>query len=147
MKTDNQVIAQMARRLRDEQNEQLHIRPWKRHRRFAVPAWLVAIPAAAVAGFFLGIWTNAPTSSDAPQTALADTVYIKVKDVPDTMSTASLPQSSPLLPAASASRPSPAGAHPSSAASSPSSAGAQSFPTTGHSMQADRIRYDLLVRN
>lgn len=36
------------------------------------------IPAAVFIGFILGIWTKSSSQTDAPLTALVDTVYIKV---------------------------------------------------------------------
>ena len=78
MKIDNQDIIRTARQLRDKENEQLHVSPWNHHRHFHVPTWLVAIPAAAIIGFVLGLWTQANTNSDTSLTALVDTVYIKV---------------------------------------------------------------------
>ena len=77
MKIDNQDIIRTAQQLRDEENEQLDIRPWNRHRsHFRIPSWLVAIPAAAFIGFILGIWTKSSNQQDTPLTALVDTVYI-----------------------------------------------------------------------
>ncbi|MBQ7571516.1 MAG: hypothetical protein IJT19_04685, partial [Bacteroidaceae bacterium] len=78
MKIDNQDIIRTARQLRDEENAELHVSPWNRHRHFHVPTWLVAIPAAAIIGFVLGLWTQANSHRDVPLTALVDTVYIKV---------------------------------------------------------------------
>jgi len=79
MKIDNQDIIRTAQQLRDEANGQLEIRPWNRHRsHFRIPSWLVAIPAAVFIGFILGIWTKSSSQTDAPLTALVDTVYIKV---------------------------------------------------------------------
>lgn len=79
MKIDNQDIIRTAQQLRDEENEQLDIRPWNRHRsHFRIPSWLVAIPAAVFIGFILGIWTKSSNQQDTPLTALIDTVYVKV---------------------------------------------------------------------
>ena len=79
MKIDNQDIIRTAQQLRDEENEQLDIRPWNRHRsHFRIPSWLVAIPAAVFIGFILGIWTKSSNQQDTPLTALVDTVYVKV---------------------------------------------------------------------
>lgn len=78
MKIDNQDIIRTARQLRDEENAELYVSPWNRHRHFHVPTWLVAIPAAAIIGFVLGLWTQANSHSDVPLTALVDTIYIKV---------------------------------------------------------------------
>ena len=125
MKVDNQDIVRMARQLRDEENATQHVSPWRRHRRFAVPTRLVALPASVVIGFILGIWTNVRTQSDAPLTALVDTVYIKVNDKPDT-SHVTKPRALTVRPAR---RPRPRAI------------------ATGHPMQSDRIGYDLLVKN
>ena len=51
MKIDSQDIIRTAQQLCDEENKQLHVRPWNRSRHFHVPAWLVALPAAAIVGF------------------------------------------------------------------------------------------------
>lgn len=83
MKITEQDIIRTARQLRDEENAELHIRPWSRRARdFARPVhtWLVAVPAAAIIGFVLGFWTRSSSATDAPLTALADTIYIKVRD-------------------------------------------------------------------
>lgn len=139
MRVDNQDIVRMARQLRDEENATQHVSPWKRHRRFAVPAWLVAVPAAAVMGFVLGIWTNVGTQSGTPLTALVDTVYIKVNDKPDT---AHAVASAHVMTPGTAVSASPS---PRAAAVVPVR---QSRPAaTGRPMQSDRIRYDLLVKN
>ena len=82
MKITEQDIVGAAQDLRDEDNRQLHVAPWHHHRRFHVPAWLVAVPAAAVIGFVFGLWVNAGAQPDAPLTALTDTVYIKVNEQP-----------------------------------------------------------------
>ncbi len=135
MKIDNQDIIRMARQLRDEENAQLNVRPWHRHRRFRIPTWLVAIPAAAFIGFALGIWTQSRTQSAAPLTALVDTVYIKVPAPKDSSAAPLLPSSGK----ATGRRVSGNGAvgyrH-----STPT-------PTVGRSLADDHIRYDLLVRN
>ena len=79
MRIDNQDIIRVAQQLRDEENAQLSVGPWSRQRHhFHVPTWLVAIPAAVIIGFVLGIWTQKSNQSDAPLTALVDTVYVKV---------------------------------------------------------------------
>ena len=78
MKINDQDIVRVAQELRDEENSKLHIRPWKKHRHFQLPKWLVAVPAAAIVGFVLGLWTQAYKQSDAPLTALVDTIFIEV---------------------------------------------------------------------
>lgn len=83
MKITEQDIIRTARQLRDEENAELHIRPWNRRARGLarpVHTWLVAVPAAAIIGFVLGFWTRSNSAADAPLTALADTIYIKVRD-------------------------------------------------------------------
>ena len=82
MKITDQDIIRTAQNLRDEEYEQLHVAPWHSHRRFHVPAWLVAVPAAAVIGFLFGLWVNSSSKPDATLTAMTDTVYIKVKEAP-----------------------------------------------------------------
>ena len=131
MRIDNQDIVRTARQLRDEENEQLHIRPWSRHRHFHVPAWFAAIPAAVIVGFFLGIWTQADKQNKAPLTALVDTIYIKVP-VPEP------PQTKPAIQAIHTT-PNPA-VRLSASPSRPQ-------PALGRPLANDHIRYDLLVRN
>jgi hypothetical protein len=89
MQINDKDIIRAAQELRDEDNQQLHISPWRRHHHFQFPAWLAAIPAAVIAGFFLGIWTHHHKQDETPLTALVDTVYITVKEPspdPDTIS-------------------------------------------------------------
>ena len=130
MKIDNQDIICMARQLRDEENAQLHVHPWHRHRRFRIPTWLVAIPAAAFIGFALGIWTQSRTQSAAPLTALVDTVYIKVP--------ATQPRQDTVVATPLPSRGKATGRRIS---------GNTPQPTVGRSLADDHSRYDLLVRN
>ena len=139
MKIDNQDIIRKARQLRDEENEQLHVSPWSHHRHFHVPTWLVVIPAAAIIGFVLGLWTQTNSNSDTPLTALVDTVYIKVP--------IAQPQQDSV-------------AHAISATSTPIAA-KKTLKQTVHSVSSanpmekkygrpvadDHIRYDLLVKN
>ena len=47
----NEDIIAMACRIREDENAQLHVRPWKSRSRIA---WYVAIPAACLVSFFLG---------------------------------------------------------------------------------------------
>ena len=139
MKIDNQDIIRTARQLRDEENAELHVSPWNHHRHFHVPTWLVAIPAAAIIGFVLGLWTQANSHSDVPLTALVDTVYIKVPS--------SQPQQDSVVqvvPATSthAAKPDPKQKTVRTAASA--------NPTQkeyGRPVADDHIRYDLLVKN
>lgn len=135
MRIDNQDIVRTARELRDKENEQLHIRPWSRHRHFHVPAWLAAIPAAVIVGFFLGIWTQADKQNKTPLTALVDTIYIEVP-------TPERPQQKPALQAIpAASKPVPR--HIVRTPTSPRPL----QPALGRPLANDNIRYDLLVRN
>ncbi len=83
MKLDNQTIIASARRQREQDMNTLTPQPWHRRqpRRQSVPAWLVALPAAAVAGFLLGLFVRQPESAVTPLTAKADTIYI-TREVP-----------------------------------------------------------------
>ena len=136
MRIDNRDIISTARKLRDEENSQLHVRPWGRRRHFSVPAWLVAVPAAAIVGFVFGVWTNSRQQADAPLTAMADTVYITVREpaaTPDTVHRAD-------------------GAH--ATAAQPARRDESHKPAlpkrrqdVGQPVANDQIRYDLLVKN
>ena len=133
MKIDNQDIIRTAQQLRDEENEQLDIRPWNRHRsHFRIPSWLVAIPAAAFIGFILGIWTKSSNQQDTPLTALVDTVYIKVPE----------PQPMPALQTTHEVQPAiqPTVQKRNIRRTSQKKA-------TGRPVADDQIRYDLLVKN
>jgi hypothetical protein len=133
MKIEDKDIIRTAKQLRDEQNAQFHVRPWNRHSHFHIPTWLVAVPAAAIIGFVLGIWTNASRPKETSLTALVDTVYIKVPEKvnePDTIvQTDTKQKETPIVkPISSAVR--------------------HIQPTTvGRSIADDKIRYDLLVKN
>ena len=139
MKINNQDIIRTARQLRDEENAELHVSPWNRHRHFHVPTWLVAIPAAAIIGFVLGLWTQANSHSDVPLTALVDTVYIKVPSpqpqqdsvvhvVPDTSTHAAKPD-------------------PKQKTVRTASSANPTQKEYGRPVADDHIRYDLLVKN
>ena len=133
MKIDNQDIIRTAQQLRDEENEQLDIRPWNRHRsHFRIPSWLVAIPAAAFIGFILGIWTKSSNQQNTPLTALVDTVYIKVPE----------PQPVPVLQTAPAVQP-----IEKTTVQKRNTRSSQQRKTTGRPLSDDQIRYDLLVKN
>ena len=137
MKIDNQDIIRAARQLRDEENSDLHVNPWNHHRHFHVPTWFVAIPAAVIIGFVLGIWTQANTNNDTPLTALVDTVYIKVPTpLPHQDSVA---QAVPVT--TTVTKPSPRQTVRTMSASAPSR------KTVGRPVADDHIRYDLLVKN
>ena len=75
----NDDIIAMARRIREEENNQLQVRPWKSRNRMA---WYIAVPAACLVGFFLGYCLR--PASEAPQDLTAhvttDTVYVQVYD-------------------------------------------------------------------
>ena len=133
MKIEDKDIIRTAQQLRDEENAQLHVRPWNRHSHFHIPTWLVAVPAAAIIGFVLGIWTNVSSPKEAKLTALVDTVYIKVPEKvnePDTIvQTDTKQKEAPII-------------------KSISSTVRHIRPTTvGRSIADDKIRYDLLVKN
>ncbi|MBR1447874.1 MAG: hypothetical protein IJ588_03880 [Prevotella sp.] len=136
MKVDNQDIIRTARELRDEENSRLHVRPWRRSPRFRVPAWLVAVPAAAIVGFFFGLWTNGSQSADAPLTAMVDTVYITVKEPVPTVDTVYRTDAEPspiVVPVRRVANTKPV--HQ------------KQYASVGQSMANDQIRYDLLVKN
>ncbi|MBR6141860.1 MAG: hypothetical protein IKQ37_08905 [Bacteroidaceae bacterium] len=123
MKTTDLDIIRTARQLRDEENKQLHIRPW---RTSTFPTWLVATPAAAIVGFVFGLWTQAHIQTDTPLTALVDTVYIKVP-MPQQQQQTTVAEA---IPAAQSHTPKQA---------------TRPQPTLGHPASDDNIRYDLLV--
>lgn len=83
MKIDHQTIINAARRQREQDETTIDVPRWRTARRhpLAVPAWLVALPAAAVAGFLFGLFVRQPLSSDQPLTALVDTIYV-TREVP-----------------------------------------------------------------
>ena len=130
MRINDQDIARAARELRDEENQQLHVRPWSRQRHFRLPTWLAAVPAAAVAGF----WTNSHTEDVLPMTALADTVYVTVKEPAVRADTMQASGNKAPLPAAKTVRRSKGSRQGSKA-------------ETGKPVMSDKIRYDLLVMN
>ena len=135
MKIEDKDIFRTARQLRDEQNAQLHVRPWNRHRHFHIPTWLVAVPAAAIIGFVLGIWTNSNNSKDVPLTALVDTVYIKTPEIikepePITHTDSKQQKTVTVRPTAVT-----------------TTIREEQPATIGHPIADDKIRYDLLVRN
>ena len=131
--TDQDII-RTARELCDEQNEQLHVGSWSRRHYFHVPTWLVAIPAAAIIGFVIGVWTQSNSTTDEPLTALTDTIYIKVRETAVSSDTANHVVASKTSPTikrvktTTTSRKNPS-------------------ITTGRSVTDDKIRYDLLVKN
>lgn len=136
MNITDQDIIRTARQLRDEENEQLHVRPefnrtrpWRR-----IPSWLIAIPAAAIVGFFVGIWTEG-SQNDAPLTARVDTVYVQMPvSQPTEGDTVYQPIQTMRVSVSNNTT------HPSSTTRSTS-------PSHGRSVAEDNIRYDLLVMN
>lgn len=136
MNITDQDIIRTAQQLRDEENEQLHVRPefnrtrpWRR-----IPSWLIAIPAAAVVGFFVGIWTES-SQNDAPLTARVDTVYVQMPvSQPTEGDTVYQPIQTMRVSVSNNTT------HPSSTTRSTS-------PSHGRSVAEDNIRYDLLVMN
>ena len=91
MKIDNQQIIDTARQQRDLDTSAMHVKPWEeRHQHFQIPTWLVALPAAAIAGFLFGLFFNKSFSDDAEQLmATADTIYVTrevmIPQTPDTI--------------------------------------------------------------
>lgn len=136
MRIDNQDIARMARELCEEENSQLHVRRWGHRRHFTLPAWLAAVPAAAIVGFLLGLWTNSRLTTGGPLTAMTDTVYVTVREPVPTVDTVYMPTP-----------PSSPSAQPASKSSRRATTTSHQSPSTGHSMANDHIRYDLLVKN
>lgn len=136
MNITDQDIIRTARQLRDEENEQLHVRPefsrtrpWHR-----IPSWLIAIPAAAIVGFFVGIWTEG-SQNDAPLTARVDTVYVQMPaSQPTEGDTVYQPIQTTRVTVSNNTT------HSSSTQRSAS-------PSHGRSVAEDNIRYDLLVMN
>ncbi|MBQ7528222.1 MAG: hypothetical protein IJT11_10955 [Bacteroidaceae bacterium] len=129
MKITDQDIVRAAQELRDEENNQMTVRPWNRRRRhFRIPTWLASTPAAAVIGFAFGIWTQAHKQAETPLTALVDTIYIKVP-VPQP------PQQKAVVEAV-----------PAYQGSAPKRT-ARPKQTLGRPASEDNIRYDLLVCN
>lgn len=138
MRIDSQDIIRTVQELRDEENSRLHVRPWNgRRSHFRVPAWLVAVPAAAIVGFFFGLWTNSQQSPDTPLTAMVDTVYIKVKESVPAVDSVNRAEAAPPTPTVTPVR-----------RVAKAKAMQQKRPSVaGLSMANDRIRYDLLVKN
>lgn len=135
MRVDNQDVIRTAQELRDEENSRLHVRPWRRSPRFHVPVWLVAVPAAAIVGFFFGLWTNSQQSAVNLMTAMVDTVYIKVKEPTPSADTVYMAETPPAPEVAPVRR----------VALKPVQK--NQYASSGCSMATDHIRYDLLVKN
>ena len=135
MRITEQDIIRTARELCDEANAQQHVRP-AFHRsatRWHIPAWIVAVPAAAIIGFVLGLWTKVPTQEATRLTALTDTIYIQVPPK-------SLPHADTMVVATSAA--------PTTVVKRQQSRRQQASPARqGRSVADDHIRYDLLLKN
>lgn len=75
----NDDIIAIARSIREEDNSQLHVRPWKSSRRRI--AWYIALPAACVVSFILGYCLRPTTHVDTPHDLTAqtttDTIYLR----------------------------------------------------------------------
>ena len=165
MKITDQDIVRTAQELRDEENEQLHVRHWAKGEKAkrlkaenntslssttfqlfnfsTFPKWLVAVPAAAIIGFVFGFWTQAQTKTDTPLAALVDTIYIKVpvpqqpqQPKPDAVAEAAPNVSKPAQKQDQSRPVSTKASHRSSLAGS-----------VGRPACDDNIRYDLLVCN
>ena len=126
----NEDIIAMACSIREEDNKQLHVRPWKSRSRIA---WYIVVPAACLVGFFLGYCLRPSTTGETPQDLTSyittDTVYVH-EVVHDTV----YQTTDPHRPV----RPRPITA----------SQGASSEPRKiGISVLEDNIRYDLLASN
>lgn len=136
MNITDQDIIRTAQQLRDEENEQLSVRsefnrtrPWHR-----IPTWLVAIPAAAIVGFFVGIWTES-SQNDTPLTARVDTVYVQMPaSQPTEGDTVYQPIQTTRVTVSNNTTHSSSKPH-------------NFHPSHGCSVAEDNIRYDLLVMN
>ena len=75
----NDDIIAIARSIREEDNSQLHVRPWKSSRRRI--AWYIALPAACVISFIFGYCLRPTPHADAPHELTAqtitDTIYLR----------------------------------------------------------------------
>ena len=144
MRVNDQEIARMARQLTDEENSQLRVRPWNRKHNQRIPAWVAAVPAAAVVGFLFGFWMKGNTPADHPLTAVVDTVYITEKDTSTHATDVQVASASNVVASAAEKKPSVPDARPRHVGSRPQQ---EHTVTVGLPMAEDRIRYDLLVRN
>lgn len=125
----NDDIIAIARRIREEDNSQLHVRPWKSSRRRI--AWYIALPAASVISFVLGYCLRPTTKADTPHDLTAqtttDTVYLR-EIVHDTVFRTT--SHDPLHPRSISTSSQPANEEP---------------RKIGVSVLEDNIRYDLLA--
>ena len=135
MKISDKDIIQAVKELRDENNQQLHIRPWKYKHHTIFPKWLVAVPAAAIVGFVFGMWTNSQTEPKQVLTALVDTVYVTIKEK-QTISDSTISAKTALLTQSVNKK-----KHSTNVSKHLRESNA------GQPMINDRIRYDLLVKN
>ena len=75
----NDDIIAIARSIREEDNSQLHVRPWKSSRRRI--AWYIALPAACVVSFIFGYCLRPTPHVDTPHDLTAqtitDTIYLR----------------------------------------------------------------------
>ena len=75
----NDDIIAIARSIREEDNSQLHVRPWKSSRRRI--AWYIALPAACVISFIFGYCLRPTPHVDTPHDLTAqtitDTIYLR----------------------------------------------------------------------
>ena len=74
----NDDIIAIARSIREEDNSQLHVRPWKSSRRRI--AWYIALPAACVVSFVLGYCLRPASNTETPHdltAQTADTIYLR----------------------------------------------------------------------
>lgn len=72
----NEDIIAAACHIREEENAQLHVRPWKSRSRIA---WYVAIPAACIVGFVLGYCLQPSATGEVSQGlayTTTDTIYV-----------------------------------------------------------------------
>ena len=119
----NDDIIAMARRIREEENSQLQVRPWKSRSNMA---WYIAVPAACLVSFFLGYLLR--PSNEAPQglaSVATDTVYVQVYDTIYQTTDVHKPVRPRPITASNASKP----------------------RKIGVSVLEDNIRYDLLASN
>ena len=75
----NDDIIAIARSIREEDNSQLHVRPWKSSRRRI--AWYIALPAACVISFIFGYCLRPTPMTETPHDLTAqtitDTIYLR----------------------------------------------------------------------
>ncbi|MBQ9646032.1 MAG: hypothetical protein IJV24_06730 [Prevotella sp.] len=144
MKIDNQTIIDAARRQREQDETTIGVPRWRTARRhpFAVPAWLVALPAAAIVGFLFGLFVRQPLSTDQPLTALVDTIYVtreipaNVAEAPSRLTQRGEEQDSPKVEKS---------IKPARKASPVRGDHVEEAPPTGRNVSEDGINYSMLV--